>query len=280
MTPWRVIRDEPMPLGKKPSNCPEVGDGGGVTGGAEAEGEDAQADHDHADQGGDLDHREPELQLAEELHGDQVDPEEDHQEDQGGDPLRDGREPVVDVDRGGRQFGHAGDDPHQPVRPAGEVAEERAEELAGVLREGARDRAVEEQFAERPHDEEDDHAREGVHEDEAGAGLGDVRPGAQEEADADGAADRDHLDLAAAEPALVPLFGALCGPIRVDLSGGHMCVRLSPCRTGPFVGLGSVLDPPGWMELGGLRGLARAWPAIRRLGGAPGGTWVVFAGRS
>lgn len=21
MTPWRVIRDEPMPLGKKPSNC-------------------------------------------------------------------------------------------------------------------------------------------------------------------------------------------------------------------------------------------------------------------
>ncbi len=125
----------------------------------------------------------------------------------------------MDVDRGGREFGHAGDHPHEPVRPARDEPEERAEELAGVLGEGAGDGPVEEQLAQRPHDEEDDDTREGVHEDDAGAGLGDVRSGTHEQADADGAADGDHLDLATAESALVPLFGDV---FRVDLRRGHV----------------------------------------------------------
>jgi hypothetical protein len=41
-----------------------------------------------------------------------------------------------------------------------------------------------------------------------------------------------------------------------------MLVRLSPCSIRAVVGLGSDLDPPGRMELGGLRGPARAWPAV------------------
>ena len=197
----------------------------------------------------------------------------------------------VHVHGGGGDFGDAGDDPDQPVRPAGDEAEERAEELAGVLREGARDRAVHEQFAERPHDEEDDQAGDGVHEDQAGSGLGDGLARAEEEAGADGAADRDHLDLAAAEPALVPLVrGAVVRlpasrpSCRLSTCAEVMVMRLSPCRSAPSVAADRVPIPPdmdgvcltgglparsapaeqGWRPPGGREDLSRAATLIRR----------------
>ena len=154
--------------------------------------------------------------------------------------------------------------------------EERAEELACVLREGAGDGAVHEQFAQRPHDEEDDDARDGVHQDEAGPGLGDRLAGAEEEAGADGAADGDHLDLAAAEPALVALFG--CRPRAPSPSSclstctEVMVVRLSP--SGPAaVGAGPGPDPPGYgvkcmpavMPVQRPRGTGVASPAVVKI---------------
>lgn len=75
-------------LGEEAAVVPQVGDGGGVGRVGEADGEDAGADQDHADDGGDLDHGEPELQLTEELHGDQVGGVEDDREDQRVGPLR------------------------------------------------------------------------------------------------------------------------------------------------------------------------------------------------
>ena len=106
--------------------------------------------------------REPELELAEDIHRDEVDAVEHAQRDQRRDPLRDVREPVVDVDRDGGDLGHAGDHPHEPVGPAGGEAGPRADELLGIGGEGAGDRAVHQELAQGPHDEEDREAAERV----------------------------------------------------------------------------------------------------------------------
>ena len=111
-------------------------------------------------------------------------------------------EPVVGVDADRGDLGHAGDHPHEPVGPAGGEAGEGADVFLGVGGEGAGHRAVQQELAEGAHDEEDHGAADRVGEDEAGAGLGDRPAGAEEQADADGAAERDQLDVPILEAAM------------------------------------------------------------------------------
>ena len=189
---------------------PEVRDGGCLPRRAQVEEHHhGTGDQEHDDRD-DLDQREPELELAEQPDRDQVDAVEHAERDQRRDPLRHVGEPVggVDGDRG--DLGHAGDDPHEPVGPAGGESGERADVLLGVGGEGAGDRPMQQQFAQRAHDEEDDDAAGGVGEDEARAGLADRPAGAEEQPDADRAAEGDQLDVtilqAAVQVARLPLL--------------------------------------------------------------------------
>jgi len=95
--------------------------------GGEAGDDHHHCDDDQGDDGDDLDHGEPELDLAEQSHGDQVEPEQQGDQAGGSEPLRYVGPPVLHIggDRG--QVGDADHDPAEPVGPAGEEARPRAE---------------------------------------------------------------------------------------------------------------------------------------------------------
>ena len=134
---------------------PKIGEARRLAGLAEPEQDDDETDGDHRDDRHHLDDREPELDLAEDTHGDQVRQVEHAQRDQGRDPLRHIGKPVIDVDADGGDLRHARDHPHEPVRPAGEEAGPGADELLGIGGEGTGDRPVQQELTQRPHDEED-----------------------------------------------------------------------------------------------------------------------------
>ena len=105
------------------------------------------------------------------------------------------RPPVVGVDRDRGDVGDAGGRPVEEVHPAGDVRALLAEELPGVGDEGAGGRPVQDELAERAHDEEGEEPADGVGDGQGRAGLGEAAAGAEEEAGADGAADGDHVDV-------------------------------------------------------------------------------------
>ena len=156
---------------------------------------------DQRHDGHDLDEREPEFQLAEHAHRQQVRAVEDDQRDQRRQPLRHLRKPVAHIDADGGQLRHGDDHPHEPVRPAGDEACERSAELLRVGRKRAGHRSIGEQLPQRAHDEEDRHAAERVGEQQPRAGIVDRLGGAEEQAHADRAADGDELDVAVAQVA-------------------------------------------------------------------------------
>ena len=108
-----------------------------------------EADDEHRHGGGDqahnqrdLDHGEPEFRFAEHFHGNQVDACERHEEAQFDQPF-----PCFEIDvehaeerdeirADGCDFGHAGQDEHDPVRPAGEFAPSAAEIAGDEVDEG------------------------------------------------------------------------------------------------------------------------------------------------
>jgi hypothetical protein len=58
-------------------------------------------------------------------------------------------------------------------------------------------------------------------------------------------------------------------------------VRLSPCRTGPFVGLGSGLDPPGyWSFLPGRRSVGSVAHPAEHAGGVRRAVVKIYHGRN
>ncbi len=157
--------------------------------------DDGQTPEDQSDDGHDLDESEPELELAEDAHGQKIRPvkqDEGHERRQ---PLRDIGEPVLHVDPDGGQLGHGGHDPHEPVRPAGHEPVEGSAELIGIRGKRAGDRPVRQELSQRAHDEEDRYARNGVGEQQPRARLLDGLRGAQEQAHADGASQGDELDM-------------------------------------------------------------------------------------
>ncbi len=74
-------------------------------------------DDDHHDDGGDFDHRKPELDLTVQAHGCEVSQRHQPHGDQRGYPLRHLREPELHVDPDGGNLRYPDRHPHKPVRP-------------------------------------------------------------------------------------------------------------------------------------------------------------------
>ena len=130
----------------------------------------------------DLNHREPELSLAEGLDAHHIQYEHEAQRDEGDNPLGDHLEhvPVMHVERHGGDVGHDGDRPVQEEEPAGDERALFAQELAGVGHERARGGAAHRQLAEGADHQEREDAAHRVGESQSGAALGQTAARAQE----------------------------------------------------------------------------------------------------
>ena len=157
-----------------------------VVGDAEAEDDDGHAGGDEDDDRDDLDQREPEFQLTEDLDADHVDRSDEEDDGQHPDPPRHVGvpEPHVHADRCGVEDG---DEDHlEGEGPPDEEAGEGVKIVRGILAEGARDGVPDDQFAEGAHHHEDGGAADDVGEEHCRAGGLDRLRGAHEEPRADG----------------------------------------------------------------------------------------------
>ncbi|CRW94915.1 hypothetical protein PAERUG_P54_1_London_24_VIM_2_04_13_00942 [Pseudomonas aeruginosa] len=152
---------------------------------AEAEEHDAEPGENHRDDGTDLDQRQPELQLAEDLDMTEVQPADEQHDGQYPDPARHvGKpEPHVDAERG--DIGEADDDHLESVGPAGDEPGQGAEIAAGVMAERAGHRLVHRHLAERAHHHVHRRAGDQVGQQHRRPGHLDGRCGTVEQAGAD-----------------------------------------------------------------------------------------------
>jgi hypothetical protein len=212
-----------------------------------AEDDEVGAGDEEDDQGGDFDQGEPEFHFAEDFDGDEVQGEDDDEGGEGPGPLRDVGHPgdvvaeEVHVEGGGGDVHDGGGGPVDPVEPAGDERGFFAEEFAGVGDEGARGGAVEDEFAQGAEDQEREESADRVGDDQGRAGGVEAAAGAQEQAGADRAADRDHLDL----PGLQILVVALV--LRVEGGFGRMRVA----AVDEVVGYGGVSHWGVLLQAGG-----------------------------
>lgn len=95
------------------------------------------AEGNHAQDSRHLDEGHPELRFAVGPDIDQVETGDGYEADQGRDPLRQVRQPVMDVDADGCQFSHADDDVREPVIPAQHEPREGSPVFVGIIAEGA-----------------------------------------------------------------------------------------------------------------------------------------------
>ncbi|CRK49391.1 hypothetical protein RHCRD62_10246 [Rhodococcus sp. RD6.2] len=154
-----------------------------------------EPDDDERDDGDDLDESEPELGFTEGLHRREVERDQEYDGGERRDPQGQRTPPVGHVAGDRDDVGDAGDDPAEPVRPAGEEAGPRSEVVACEVGEGPVPGVRQQQFAHRPHDEEQHRADDHVDEQHRGPGQGDGLARAHEQAGADGTADRHELDV-------------------------------------------------------------------------------------
>lgn len=94
------------------------------------------AEGNHAQDGRHFDEGHPELRFTVGPDVDQVETGNGHEADQGRHPLRQVRQPVMDIDADGRQFSHADDDVREPIVPAQHETRERAPIFVSVITEG------------------------------------------------------------------------------------------------------------------------------------------------
>ena len=182
-------------------------------------------------QGKNLNECEPEFQLTEELHGDEVQSNGDNNDDECAEPLGNICEELVvstepaDVDSDSGGVCNGGHCPVQPVQPSGYECGLFAVEFAGVGDEGARGRAVKDQLAEGSKNQVAEEADDGVDDGEHGACVLQAATGAQEQAGTNCGTDGDHLELTCAKP-LVEAFLFVCE--RVICGGLSVLIR---CRS-------------------------------------------------
>ncbi|MPM77668.1 hypothetical protein SDC9_124676 [bioreactor metagenome] len=173
-------------------------------------------DRDHLDQG------EPELDLAEEPYGEQVERQQHDQSEHGQpDRHRQVADPELPVSGHRDDVGHAGEDPAEPVRPADGEGRPGAEQVGGEVLEGGVLEVVQQQLAHRPHDEEQHHADDHVDQQDRGAGQRDGPPRPHEQAGADRSADRDQLDVAVRQVAAQVVVDRLLGVLVRSAGGRH-----------------------------------------------------------
>ena len=158
---------------------------------------------------------EPEFQLTEDLHGDEVQSNGDDNDDECAEPLGNICEELVvstepaDVDSDSGGVCNGGHCPVQPVQPSGYECGLFAVEFAGVGDEGARGGAVKDQLAEGSKNQVAEEADDGVDDGEHGACVLQAATGAQEQAGTNCGTDGDHLELTCAKP-LVEAFLFVC----------------------------------------------------------------------
>ena len=159
--------------------------------------EDDRADHEEQNQGADLDQGEPEFHQAEPFDGGHVGRADNSQGRQGERPLGHAVEgsPVSHIEGHGGDIDNAGHGPVQVVHPAGDIGALLAQKLPRIGDEAAGGRAVHDQLAQRPKDEEGKGAADEIDHRQSRSRQLQPRAGAQKQARANGAANGDHLHL-------------------------------------------------------------------------------------
>ncbi|CAM5208947.1 hypothetical protein LSPH26S_03807 [Lysinibacillus sphaericus] len=148
--------EEPAhPLREEATVIPQVGDR--LEAASEAPGDQGEAGDDQRADRDDLDQREPELHLAEQLHRDQIQTQQQQHAQHRRYPRRQPREPELRVRRDGNDVGDRGDDPAEPVGPAAEEAGPWPQQIGGEVDERLT-QVGQQQLAHRPHHEEQHHA--------------------------------------------------------------------------------------------------------------------------
>ncbi len=183
-----------MPAGgKEAAVLPEVIDAGVFPTVAGKKQPEAKADHgdnrQHLDQG------KPELHLTVETDVDQVGGVDDDKERGGPDPRRHVRQPVLHIDTGSGQLGHANQHKHHPVVPAGEEAREGTPVFPGKVRERTGDRLLDHHLAQLAHNQKGNNPGDAVAQQHRWPSHLNCRPDAQEQPGADSAAQRDKLNM-------------------------------------------------------------------------------------
>ena len=162
----------------------------------------SEAEKNHADDGRNLDQRHPELCLAIRLDIHEVQRRDGDEADERREPLRQIREPEVHVDADRRELRHRDEHVVEPVVPPREEAGEPSPVLRRVMAERARDRLIDRHLAEHAHDEENDDAAQKIREHDGRPRQRNRGRRAIEQARADGAAERNHLQMPVLQAAL------------------------------------------------------------------------------
>src|SRR5699024_9537492 len=155
-------------------------------GDSEAEDDDCNTGGDEGDERDDLDKRETELQLAEELDADHIDSGDEEDDGEHPDPAGHARvpEPNVHADRGGVEDGD--EEQLDGEGPTDEKSREGLDVAGGVLAEGSRDGVADDEFSEGAHHHEHSGTADDVDEQHCGSVRLDRLGGTHEQTRADG----------------------------------------------------------------------------------------------
>ena len=192
--------DSAKAAGEKSAVVGEIGEAYG-TPRAEA-GDQGESDDDEGDDGDDFDEGEPVFEFSEIAYLKSVHRDESCGDDDDPEPGGNSGKPERKIDSDGGDFGADGDDLDEAVSAADGESGPGVEVGLGINAEGSCDGMNDGHFGERvSHDDSEDRA-EKIGNDDAGTGKLNCHGAAEEEADADGASDGDHGELARGEAAV------------------------------------------------------------------------------
>ena len=141
------------PLTEEAAVAPQVVNTGRLAAVADTPNDDAEARHNHDDDGQHFEEGEPELQLAEDSDAHQVDAADDKHHAQHPNPVRHLGEPDAHIDAEGGDVGDGDNQDLEAVSPAGDVTRHRPEVILRVARKRATLRVVNRHLTQRAHDD-------------------------------------------------------------------------------------------------------------------------------